>query len=42
MMVGKMAEKMVDKAYKKKKTKEAIDPNLNDFEINDKSTTVHL
>ena len=33
---------MVDKTFKKNKTKETTDPNLNDFEINDNSVKDNL
>ena len=36
-----IADMMTDKTYEKNKTKETTDPNLNDFEINDNSTTIY-
>ena len=33
----KITDKMADKTFKKNKTKETTDPNLNDLEINDNS-----
>ena len=36
-----IADTMTDKTYEKNKTKETTGPNLNDFEINDNSTTIY-
>ena len=36
------ADKMVDKTFKKNKTKETTDPNLNDLEINDNTAKDNL
>ena len=37
-----MAEKMVDRTFKKNKTKETTDPNLNDLKINDNAAKDNL
>ena len=37
-----MVNKIANRRYKKKKTKETTDPNLNDLEINDNSTIDNL